>query len=180
MSDAPVRTDQSSAWNWPAEWAVERAFWREVAARTLAGILTLVFLGLPGVIYAMAAGVLTVPQVMPIVIGVGIFLGLLLGYVIAQLIVRGVARRRIVEALGNANVASFGVPVLDPFGLVELSVQVLRSRDDEERRQLLVGFSTAAQQQAIDIARRAARAGILLGVAAAAAGIVSLLAPLFP
>ncbi|XYX63144.1 hypothetical protein ACAE71_02993 (plasmid) [Clavibacter nebraskensis] len=55
---------------WPAEWAVERPFWREVAARTLAGVFTLVVVGVPALIYAGIARALTPAQIWTIVIGI--------------------------------------------------------------------------------------------------------------
>jgi hypothetical protein len=87
------------AWNWPAEWAVDEKFWREVATRTVAGILTLVFLGLPGVIFAMSTGALTAEQGMPIVIGASIIIGFIVLYTLAQVVVRAIARYRIINSL---------------------------------------------------------------------------------
>lgn len=84
---------KTSPFFWPAEWAVEHAFWREVATRTLAGILTLLFLGIPAVLYAWRTETLKDSVAVPIVIGAIIFGGLIILYVIALLIVRAVTFR---------------------------------------------------------------------------------------
>jgi Mg2+/citrate symporter len=75
---------------WPAEWAVERAFWREVAARTLAGVFTLVVVGVPALIYAGASGVLDSDQVWTILIGIVLAAVVVVAYV---LVLRGSRRR---------------------------------------------------------------------------------------
>lgn len=84
----------SRPWRWPAEWAVDEKFWREVATRTIAGILTLVFLGVPGLIYAVSVGALTPDQAAPIWIGIGLFLGVILLYVAAIATIGAVSRSR--------------------------------------------------------------------------------------
>jgi hypothetical protein len=65
---------------WPAEWAVSHSFWREVATRTVAGILSLVFLGIPGVIYAVSFGALTTEQGWLIGIGLALVVVLIALY----------------------------------------------------------------------------------------------------
>lgn len=85
---------KSSAWNWPAEWAVERAFWREVGTRTISGMLTLIFLGAPVVFYAIWQGTLTPDQGWPILIAAGLWLLVGIVYVVLLAIIRGVSRRR--------------------------------------------------------------------------------------
>lgn len=103
LAQAPAEPPkQSSAWNWPAEWAVEQAFWREVATRTIAGVLTVVLLGVPGLIYATAAGLLRPDQLIPILIGVGVFLGLITIYLVVFVLIRASTRRRIKKALLDA------------------------------------------------------------------------------
>jgi hypothetical protein len=92
----------SPPWRWPAEWAIERAFWREVSSRTIAGVLTLVAVGVPALIYAAASGVLTFDRVAPILIGVGLVLLLGIGYVLALRFIARRERRRIAEVINSS------------------------------------------------------------------------------
>lgn len=84
---------KSNPFFWPAEWAVDDKFWREVATRTLAGVLTLLLLGVPVLLYAWSSGTITDATFFPIAIGAGIFVGSIVIYVIALLIVRWVSFR---------------------------------------------------------------------------------------
>lgn len=72
---------RKSPWDWPLEWSRDESFWREVATRTVAGILTLIFLGTPLVLYAMFSRALTPDQGVPILIGAGEALLVLAAYI---------------------------------------------------------------------------------------------------
>lgn len=124
----------SPAWRWPAEWAIERAFWREVAARTLAGVLTLVVIGVPALLYAGASGVLTFDRVAPILIGVGLALLIAVGYVAALAFIGRLERRRIARVISAS----------------ESSVRVTIRTEDLHRYSM-------AQRAAIESARRSSR-----------------------
>ncbi|SIN91269.1 hypothetical protein SAMN05443544_1817 [Agromyces cerinus subsp. cerinus] len=107
---------KSSAWNWPAEWAVERAFWREVAARTIAGVLTILIVGVPALIWAALSGVLTWDMVAPALIGFGLFLVVLIVYVTLLLVIRAVARskgRKTLRAEGGSEYKDVSTRDLD-------------------------------------------------------------------
>lgn len=101
VTDANEPPKPSSAWDWPAEWAVERAFWREVATRTIAGVLTLIILGVPVLIWTAFTGVLTWDQVAPILIGIGMAVLFLLLYRISLRIVKRTRRRRVPNPTEN-------------------------------------------------------------------------------
>lgn len=62
---------RAPALDWPIEWSRDEKFWREVATRTVAGMLALVFLGAPTLIYLMLAGGLSARVGVPILIGIG-------------------------------------------------------------------------------------------------------------
>jgi len=94
----PKNPEASRALYWPAEWAVERLFWREVASRTLAGVFTLVVIGVPALIYAGAGGVLTPDQVWPILIGVALSALVVVIYVLVLRAFRRRERRKIEDA----------------------------------------------------------------------------------
>lgn len=95
----PSPSPNSSAWNWPAEWAVERAFWRDVATRTIAGVLTIILLAVPGLIYAGIYGLLTPAQVAPILIGIACFAAVIMSYLFVLWAIRLTTRRKIKKTL---------------------------------------------------------------------------------
>jgi hypothetical protein len=132
MSDAKS-PDVSQPLYWPAEWAVDRGFWREVAARTLAGVLTLVTIGVPSLIYAAASGVLTFDQVGPILIGVAL---VVLGAVAYVLVLRSIGRRgrrKIAEAISVAE-ARLRSPSLTAAQIKSISAQRSEEIDRAQKR----------------------------------------------
>jgi len=98
------RPELSHAVYWPAEWAVERTFWREVAARTLAGVFTLVIIGVPALIYAGITGVLQPAQVWTIIIGIALAGVVIVGYIFVIRAFRRRERQKIQRAMADADV----------------------------------------------------------------------------
>lgn len=68
MTDTEIT---SKAWRWPSEWIHERAFWRDVASRTVAAVLTVIIIAVPGLIYAIIYGVITRQQVFYLLASIG-------------------------------------------------------------------------------------------------------------
>lgn len=103
-------------WEWPAEWAVERAFWREVGTRTVSGMLALILLGTSIVIYSMTSGTPKASQGWPILVGAGLALTGIVIYVAALSIIRAVAKNRsrkvVLEEL-NAESVSLSTSEID-------------------------------------------------------------------
>ncbi|PPF66641.1 hypothetical protein C5E16_10995 [Clavibacter michiganensis] len=69
-----------------------------MAARTVAGVLTLVIIAVPTLIYAGASGVLTFDRLAPILIGVAACLLLVVVYVLSLGLINRVERRRVAVA----------------------------------------------------------------------------------
>lgn len=176
VKDEPA--DRSSPWNWPVEWAVDEKFWREVATRTIAGILTLVFLGLPSIIYLLSTGIMTPNQGIPILIGVGLLLALLLIYTGAQLVIRGVAKRAINRIIEMANPTTTMLLGYGPTETFEYSRRILAA-PPEQREALIKGFSEASQKQMRKQLLRLRYRSVLSGVATAVIGAVAVMTPLF-
>lgn len=82
---------------------MERAFWRDVATRTIAGVLTILILAVPGLIYAGIYGLLTPAQVAPILIGIAGFAALVIGYLSVLWVIRLTTRRNIKKTLEREN-----------------------------------------------------------------------------
>lgn len=101
MSDLS-KPEVSRAVYWPAEWAVERIFWREVAARTLAGVFTLVVIGVPALIYAGITGVLKPAQVWTILIGIALAGVVIVVYILVLRAFRSHERSKIERAREEA------------------------------------------------------------------------------
>lgn len=89
----------SAPLHWPAEWAKEELFWRDVATRTIAGVLTILILAFPGLIYAGIFGLLTPAQVAPILIGIALIAVLITGYLVVLWWIRRKTRIAIEDAL---------------------------------------------------------------------------------
>jgi multisubunit Na+/H+ antiporter MnhC subunit len=71
---------QLRPWQWPGEWLRDEKFWKDVATRTVSGALVVFIVFLVGV----SNGLLKVPTVMNIVIGLFLIaggVGLYLGFV---------------------------------------------------------------------------------------------------
>ena len=166
----------SSPWNWPAEWAVDEKFWREVATRTIAGILTLALLGFPGLVYAMTTGVLTAGQAIPIIIGAGSILVIIGAYAIVQVISRGVAKKAIIDALKKSGPSSF-TAITTPWGSALFATKLIRA-SSEERKNLVVQFNLGLQEQLLFTIKRQAAVSIFAGVAAFIAGLIVPIIPL--
>ncbi|MDF2558989.1 MAG: hypothetical protein K0R99_435 [Microbacterium sp.] len=101
MTDGSSTPPGWRALDWPEEWARERSFWREVAARTFAGAFALILLGGPSIIYLMLAGQLEPSAGFSILIGIGMVGLVALIWWLTRRIVRSAAQRslrRIVRA----------------------------------------------------------------------------------
>lgn len=127
---------------WPAEWAVERLFWREVATRTVAGVLTLVILGVPTLIYASVFGLLTGDQLGPILIGVILAVLVVVAYIVVLTTIRkrterNVAARQVAEAsdLRRASLA--------PEELVRIRAEAQKEINETYRRSLRQSYLTS-------------------------------------
>ena len=70
----PHEPKQLSPWSWPASWARDEAFWRDVASRTVSGILVVFISGLVGYVGLVAGGVLAGPINWVIIVVVGVIL----------------------------------------------------------------------------------------------------------
>lgn len=170
--------ENSSAWNWPAEWANERTFWREVAARTIAGVLTIVILAVPGLVYATIFGLLRLDSVLPILIGIALFIVVLIVYIF---VLRGIRRKESSEIEGVlAKDESRSESTPSPEAIMRSSV--------EERKRFMSAFSKATQDgvsQAERIAREANRRATRAAVIGASLGVlipvvIVLLLPFMP
>jgi hypothetical protein len=168
ITDQSIPND-SSAWNWPAEWAVERTFWREVATRTVAGILTIVVLAVPGLIYAAIFGLLAPRQVIPILIGIVLFALVLLTYVLVLRTIRRREIRKIKSALERDETKWGPIPTVSE--LIGVSA--------EERDLILSVYSQMTQQSVRELAKSATRNVILTTLAAVVASLVVALAPAY-
>ncbi|WP_160665114.1 hypothetical protein [Pseudarthrobacter sp. ATCC 49987] len=65
MAEVEVE-EKSKPWQWPGEWMRDEKFWRDVASRTLAGALVVAM----GYLVAVANGLLQVPPVAQVVVGI--------------------------------------------------------------------------------------------------------------
>jgi hypothetical protein len=128
---------------WPAEWAVERGFWREVAARTVAGVLTLVILGVPTLIYASVFGLLKGDQLGPILIGIAGTAAIVLGYI---LVLRMIRKRteRTVAAKKFAKAADLRRALLTPEELARIKEEAEKEINETYRRSRAQSFVTTA------------------------------------
>jgi len=154
MPSAPEPTPQKSPWNWPAEWAVERAFWREVGTRTIAGILTILILGVPGLIYLLGFGLLTFGQVAPILIGLGLSTLVLVSYVLVLRRIRRKERLELLRALLDEQPIS-GSPV-SPEDVLAFSTQ--------QMREVLSRYPTRSQADVTNAAKASLRKQIITTV----------------
>ncbi|WP_306901686.1 hypothetical protein [Arthrobacter sp. B1I2] len=167
--------ENPSAWNWPAEWATERTFWREVAARTIAGVLSLVILAVPGLLYATIFGLLKPETGVPILIGITLFVVALVIYIVVLRRIRRKESGEIERVLAKDESRGESTPSPE---------EIMRS-SPEARKRLLAAFSKVTQDgisQAEKIARdahkRAALIGAGLGILVPV--VVSLLVPFMP
>ncbi|WP_459384533.1 hypothetical protein [Arthrobacter humicola] len=67
MSETAQTEKQFKPWQWPGEWMRDEKFWRDVASRTLAGAFVVAI----GYLVAVANGLLQVPSVAQVVVGIG-------------------------------------------------------------------------------------------------------------
>lgn len=67
MSDSP-KTKSTNPRDWPKEWVTDPDFWRDVATRTTASIITVVFVFVMG----LAGGYLNTPENLYLFTGVGL------------------------------------------------------------------------------------------------------------
>lgn len=93
----PQADARSRAITWPAKWAREESFWREVATRTAAGTLALILLGVPTLIVTAATGSLTGEVLWTIVVGVCLTVLLVLLWLLLWGIDRLRTRRQIAK-----------------------------------------------------------------------------------
>lgn len=171
MTNANLQSrQQSSAWNWPAEWAVERTFWREVGTRTVSGVLTIVILAVPGLIYATVFGLLTLDQVIPIFIGIALFAVVLTAYIFLLRVIRRSEIKKIAQALLAENKGRTEL-LLTPEQLMGFS--------DAERARIISLYSKSTRDgigKAEKFAQLAAMVVTLLsGIVGIVAGIIPLL-----
>jgi len=155
----------SSAWNWPAEWAIERTFWSEVATRTVAGVLTIVLMAVPGLVYATIFGLLRLAAVLPILIGIALFAVVLVMYIVVLRVIRRRERKKIAGALAKDESRSGSIP----------SPEEIMSSSMEERKRIMSVYSQAIQDgvsQADRLGRRAARWSTVVALVCAIAGFV--------
>ncbi len=103
--------DRPSVIDWPAIWARDEKFWREVATRTIAGALALVLLSGPSVIYLMIAGQLSASVVFPILIGLAFVVLAIFIWWIVRSIGRMVERRGLRRAVERDASGRRGGPV---------------------------------------------------------------------
>lgn len=103
---------RSRAIDWPAEWWGDEKFWREVATRTVAGVLTLVILGVPSLVYLMGAGQLTLSIGMPILYGILMVAAAIAIWFIARAIVRAVEKKKARKILREDQVSTAQVQAL--------------------------------------------------------------------
>lgn len=169
MTNANLQSPQkSSAWNWPAEWAVERTFWREVGTRTVSGVLTIVILAVPSLIYATFFGLLAPNQVIPILIGIALFAVVLTVYIFLLRMIRRSEIKKIAHALLAEN-KERTEPLPTPEQLMGFS--------DAERARIISVYSKNTQDgigKAEKFALRAAKVATILSA------IVSLVAGFIP
>jgi len=158
MTVTPVPAPKrSSAWNWPAEWSVERAFWREVATRTIAGVLTVIILSVPGLLYALGFGILALGQVLPILIGISLFLVISATYVVVLRAIRRSERRKFARALEDDS----------PSSGPALSSEDLLSSEVDQRQRLLEFYSRTTRERVRQAGRKSGTLSILATIGAA-------------
>lgn len=76
MTEITSPASQEPAWRRPATWVREESFWRDVATRTLAALISALIIYL----FAVAAGYIGRPSVWPVIVAGGLpVLGLLVG-----------------------------------------------------------------------------------------------------
>jgi hypothetical protein len=139
----PQKPEISRPLYWPAEWAGERSFWREVAARTLAGVFTLVVIGVPALIYAGASGVLTWDRLGPILIGLALAALVVLAYVAILRVILGIERRKLAQASRTFEVSSNG-QALSPEELLALVDALAHTTDAVGKQAFRWSLATTA------------------------------------
>ncbi|MFE4082265.1 hypothetical protein [Paenarthrobacter sp. YIM B13468] len=169
MTSADQPPQKSSAWNWPAEWAVERTFWREVGTRTVAGVLTIVILAVPGLIYAAIFGLLTLGQVIQILIGIGVFALILAVYIVVLRMIRRRESKKIARALAEDKSQSGAIP----------TPEQLMGYSEELRAQIMSKLSRITQDDISQAERRARHLSMWTTVVGLLLGILSSLLPLW-
>jgi biopolymer transport protein ExbB/TolQ len=85
--------------DWPAEWAKDEKFWREVATRTIAGAFALVLVGAPSVVYLMIAGQLSASVVIPILLGIAFVVLAIVVWWVVRKVSRAIERRSLRRAV---------------------------------------------------------------------------------
>lgn len=129
MTSPPERPQHRADFlDWPAQWGRDERFWREVATRTLAGLLTLILLGGPSIIYLMIAGQLSTEVVVPILIGIGLVLFLIVAWWIVRKIARRVEKGRLREAVEKDPSVGSDATKLSPSDLRRLVDEFLEKR----------------------------------------------------
>ncbi|PRA82078.1 hypothetical protein [Microbacterium sp. MYb66] len=127
MTDTPPPRS-SRAIDWPAEWARDEKFWREVATRTIAGALTLILLGVPSLIYLMLAGQLDASVGIPILIGIAMVLVIGIIWWVTRLLVHSLERRRLSSIVREERSRATGGAAVSAEGIARLVEQFLRRR----------------------------------------------------
>jgi hypothetical protein len=94
-----AQSDRQRVIDWPAIWARDEKFWREVATRTIAGAFALILLGGPSVVYLMIAGQLSASVVVPILIGLTFVVLALVIWWIVRAVSRAIERRSLRRAV---------------------------------------------------------------------------------
>lgn len=146
---------------------MERTFWRDVATRTIAGVLTILILAVPGLIYAGIYGLLTPAQVAPILIGITMFAALIVGYLFSLWVIRWTTRRKIKKTLGREKLVAETTPSLWEFF----------ESSPEERDRILSGYGESTRNRITRQERFGRRLSNLATVTAAIAGFVSVFIP---
>lgn len=145
---------------------MERAFWREVGTRTIAGVLTIVIIGVPALIWAAVTGVLTWDTAAPILIGLGLFLLLLIVYIVALWVITRIERKKVAKALKKDR-----GPTSSPIP----SAEVFLSYSAEHRARILDMVSQLTKDRITEAERTARASTKWATVGATSLGVISLI-----
>lgn len=144
MLDASPAPKPSRPLDWPGEWGRDEKFWREVATRTVAGMLTIVLLGVPSLIYLMIAGQLEASVGIPIIIGIVMVILFVFIWSFVRWVVRFFERRRLRKIVRQSAIPSASEPTMNAERIALLVDQFLerrRQRGDPFGEDLEVAFT---------------------------------------
>lgn len=168
--------EKSSPWLWPVEWSTDKKFWREVAARTIAAVLSVCILGLPGLVYAISAGVLTKDVGIPIIIGAAILVGVIAVYALAFYVIQRFALKQLISEI-NRN-APPHLDLTSPSVVLKYARKLMKAGPDE-RAELLRDYPAATSKAILDTLTHFFYRMLAAAIVAAVAGLISVFAPLF-